>query len=345
MACLLTELLDILIAQEQLGHARALALHLEKETALRELKQAKALAAEEDRFEDAAAMRDQITSITNDLAAGEKTVSSWRAAAAASVPAMPGSLMLERMRDDIREHVGESAATAFEQTSFQPLSLVEQAQRGDLEGAFTRLATAKRRATLLIALHSTHADQTEIWKQVLAVVRHHADLLLSTLTDVAALKEEEARKVCGEDRFSSFVRGAAAVLRVGLLVCASADELSMFQGQDGVSAKLGLRAEEIRSFASSAVEVLLGLSEGDMGGLASCLADVVEGSPAAKLAESREPSENCALSWYPISPKNPVVSHGQASCLAACGNLFVNLVLGRGDTGAPLKPQPPRRYC
>jgi len=364
-SCPLPELLDLLVSCELFDLAAHLATHLEELAELRGLKSAKAAAAEEDRFEDAARMRDQINATAASIEDTEKIVISWRSAAVAANASRvvassssssslsssqgKGGGLLARMCEDVERQVGAEAAKAFEEVCVvgQP-SLSDQARGGDLARARARLAAAKRRATLLIALHSTHAHQLEVWRQVLAVVRQHAEVLLTALSAVAALGEEEASAVCNDARFATFVRGAAQVLWVGLLVCACAEDLAMTDHHHGgsgehgaIKADLGLRGDEIQMWVSSAAEKVLSMTGGDAGGLAACLVTLVEESPSASsLQATGECADLCGLSWFPVSPGESAVVYGQVSCIAACGNLFANLVAGKGGALVSLKPVP-----
>jgi len=194
------------------------------------------------------------------------------------------------------------------------LGLAEHA-RDDVAGAAARLRGARRAWRLALALRSSHSGQRVIWQATLSVV---AEALrgVEKAVDSAGKKPALQAEVAASEGWALHVRAVAAMLRVGQLVMRSAED-ALFE-----DASLESVAAEVRGSAAGAEASLRAMG---CAGLADTLAKAwdAEGSGEGSELSARI----CALTWQPICDA-AVVSFGRAECLPACGNLFVNRVLG-----------------
>lgn len=303
-------LFDILLTTELLAEAEVCNRHATLAAALQDYKDQKARAAAEDRFEDAANLRDRI----NETEAKLESLPSLESLKKKVRETRRQGTTLERIVASLQELDSEVAATFRDRycaggAQWATMGLTEHA-RTDLGGALRRQRAAIRSANLYHTLKTS--QRGNVWTETIRAIVREVAALEALLGEVEQQPPTVQQEVLDNDKLASYVAGVLEMVQVGHLIRASArDAIWRLPDDDGVlqSATDGLRRRLVTLQLTQFVAAL---------------------EPRPR----REPepgAELCALSLQPIQGGEGSVAYGMAVCLAPCGNFFVNRVL-RGST-------------
>ena len=298
-------LYDILVTAELLEEASECNRHVSLADTLQDFEDQKARAVAEDRFEEAAKLRDRIGETETQLG---------------SLPSLES--LKKQVRETRRlgttferivaslEELDSSVAAAFRDrycaggTQWATMGLAEHA-RADWGGALQRQRAGVRSANLYHTLKTS--QRGNVWTETVRAIAAEVRALESLLGEVAQQSSSVQKEVLDSDKLASYVAGVLEMVQVGHLIRASAaDAIWRLPVDDALMSAI----EDLRSRL-----------------LALQLAQFVAALDPRPCREPEAGAEICALSLQPIQGE-PSVSYGTAVCLAPCGNFFVNRVLG-----------------
>jgi len=306
---------SMLISGEYFEAARQVRLRDELRDRITDLKAAKLRAAEEDRFEDAARIRD-------DINASEAALADLPSQESAKLVLGRGKCQcaLDAMRQGLAA-VDQMAATRFQEEFGTSATLIEQANT-DFNISLMKQRRARVVASMVYASRTSHSSIVRVWKVTLSVITKEAWNGKSWLGSLEEETEAVRAEVVETDQAQTWLRAMGKLLSVGDMIRTAAGMAYV-----DLSPELSDYERSTSAFRKAASQLELTLSHGNRKQI-----------DCAHVAEER-----CAVSWHTISESEKSAAFGKAKCLAACGNLFVNRVLGHGGVTS-LLPYPEQLF-